>query len=231
MRPHLITLAIIAAVTPLSPALARVTTGFTVRPTVMHAGPAYSYPAVQRLRRSTRLTIFGCLRDWTWCDVGNRYDRGWVPQRDLAANYRGRRSSITWNIGILVLPFTFGSYWDTHYRTRPFYPQRSRWIHQDRSMPAPSLNPPPRRLDPASQAGPQPRGNPRIIGTVPTPSPVVPAHRPGRQGKQVSPDATPPQLPATAPAQVQTPQSNRDHNAPVDAPRNGAPDHKRKPHD
>ena len=78
MRNQLIALTLAAAVLPLSPAMARQSNGYVVRTTTMRAGPAYDYPAVQRLYRNSSVAVYGCLRDWSWCDVGNRYARGWV---------------------------------------------------------------------------------------------------------------------------------------------------------
>jgi len=127
MRKYLLTAALVAAAVPLSPALAREMSGFVVRSTVMRAGPDYDYPAVQRLRRDAGVTVHGCLRDWNWCDVSNRYDRGWIARQDIVVNYQGRRRGITAYLGIGILSFSFGNYWDSYYRSRPFYSQRSRW--------------------------------------------------------------------------------------------------------
>jgi hypothetical protein len=76
------------------------------------------------------VAVYGCLRNWSWCDVGYRSDRGWVAGRLLAADYRGRRRSVVSiapYLSILVLSFRFGDYWDNHYRSRPFYSDRDRW--------------------------------------------------------------------------------------------------------
>jgi len=112
---------------PTSAASAREMSGYIVRTTVMRAGPDYDYPAVQRMYRDTGVTVHGCLRDWNWCDVSNRYDRGWVARRDIEVNYQGRRRYIGSSMGIFILSFSFGNYWDSYYRSRPFYSQRPRW--------------------------------------------------------------------------------------------------------
>lgn len=132
MRKYMLTAALIVAALPLSAlptsaASAREMSGYIVRTTVMRAGPDYDYPAVQRLRRDTRVMVHGCLRDWNWCDVSNRYDRGWVARRDIEVSYQGRRRYIGSSMGIFILSFSFGNYWDSYYRGRPFYSQRPRW--------------------------------------------------------------------------------------------------------
>jgi uncharacterized protein YraI len=127
MRKILTTTTLAALVLAPAPALARTYSGWAVRTATMRAGPDYDYPPVQRIGRNARVAIFGCLNDWSWCDVGYRYDRGWVEGRDLVADYRGRRQGISSYLGIGILSFIFGNYWDSHYRGRTFYNERSRW--------------------------------------------------------------------------------------------------------
>ena len=127
MRKYILAAAVVAVVLPLSPALARVMTGYTVRPTEILSGPDGDYPTVRDLGPDSRLTVYGCLNDWSWCDVSYRYDRGWIAGEDIAVTYQGRRRAITPYIGLGVLSFMFGTYWDNHYRGRPFYSDRPRW--------------------------------------------------------------------------------------------------------
>lgn len=130
MRNYVLVAAVLAAALPISPAVARQMNGYTVRSTTMYAGPESDYPAVQRLRRNSGVVVYGCLSDWSWCDASNRYDRGWIAGRDIVVNYQGRRRSIMPSMGIGILSFVFGSYWDSHYRSRPFYAERPRWEQQ-----------------------------------------------------------------------------------------------------
>jgi hypothetical protein len=46
-----------------------------------------------------------------------------------------------------VVTFNFGSYWDSHYRNRPFYHDRDRWSRYDRDHHN-DHRPPPRRAMP-----------------------------------------------------------------------------------
>lgn len=141
MRKYLLAAALVAIGLPLAPAMARQMNGYTVRTTVMRAGPDYDYPSVQRLRRDSGVTVHGCLRDWNWCDVSNRYDRGWIPRRDIVVNFQGRRRYIGSSMGIVILSFSFGNYWDNYYRSRPFYSQRPRWEQHYNNNYQPSWGP------------------------------------------------------------------------------------------
>ena len=127
MRKLYLTAALVAAALPLSPALARTMSGYTVRPSEILAGPEEDYPAVGALGPDVSLVVYGCLSDWSWCDVSYGYDRGWIAGDDIAIDYQGRRSALSPYMGIGVLSFVFGTYWGEHYQGRPFYADRSRW--------------------------------------------------------------------------------------------------------
>jgi len=111
----------------------RTTTGYTVRRAWMRTGPDYYYPRLRRIKSGRAVRIYGCLRDWSWCDVSYQYDRGWIPGRDIAVSYQGRRHSVDTiapRVGIGILSFVFNVYWDNHYRDRDFYRERDRWERQ-----------------------------------------------------------------------------------------------------
>ena len=194
MRKLTLAAALVAVVLPMTPAMAREMDGYTVRSTWMRAGPDFDYPAVQRLRANVGVTVYGCLRNWTWCDVGTRYDRGWVRGRDLVVNYGGRRRGISANLGLGILSFVFGSYWDSHYRSRPFYSERPRWEQQytNRYRPewgprptAPSVTPQPYRPRVDQQPRPTPHTQPAPQQTyAPTAPRSVPQVQPGANHQQ-----------------------------------------------
>ena len=122
--------AVLVAGAALVPAAAQAATGFTTQPTQLRAGPDYDYPTIRMINPDRRVEIFGCLNDWSFCDVGYRSDRGWVDARDVVVDYRSRRTRLIDAgpyVGIGFLSFSFGNYWDNYYRGRPFYRERGRW--------------------------------------------------------------------------------------------------------
>ena len=130
MRKSILVAAALALATTASPALARQSQGYAVRSTSVLAGPDRRYPRVIRLRANAGLAVYGCLRDHGWCDVGYQSGRGWVPGGDIVISYRGRRRAVGMGLGITILGFSFGSYWDNYYRSQPFYAERPRWEHE-----------------------------------------------------------------------------------------------------
>jgi len=139
--------------------------------------------------------VYGCLPDYTWCDVGIYGSRGWV-----AATYLQYYWGDQWvylpayapRIGVPIVTFVLGTYWGDHYRHRSWYRERERW---ERSPPR-SL-PPPRR---------SPGFHPRL---------PPPAHPPARVMRQsdwarpAQPMNRPAARPATRPAARPAPQSKR----------------------
>ncbi|MEN3950235.1 hypothetical protein [Iodidimonas sp. SYSU 1G8] len=142
--------AVLVAGAAFLPGAANAANGFTVERTELRAGPDYDYPTVRVIRDGRNVDIYGCLRDWSWCDVGYRSDRGWVAGEDLVVDYRGRRQGIVTAapyLGIGVLSFSFGNYWDNYYRGRPFYSERNRWERHYHDHYRPNWGPRPDRRD------------------------------------------------------------------------------------
>jgi uncharacterized protein YraI len=104
--------------------------GYVTGNVSLRAGPDSSYPTVVRLRAGTPVEIEGCVDDWAWCDVSIRDDRGWVSGAYLQEEYQGRRVLVRdygVRIGLPIIAFAFGDYWDNHYRGRSWYGSRDRW--------------------------------------------------------------------------------------------------------
>lgn len=104
--------------------------GYVTGSVYLRAGPDSSYPRVARLHRGTSVVIEGCVDDWSWCDVSTRNDRGWLSANNLQHEYEGHRVLVPRygvQIGIPIISFVFGSYWDDHYRSRSWYRDRDRF--------------------------------------------------------------------------------------------------------
>lgn len=85
----------------------------------MRAGPSTDYPVVTVVPGGAQLTVYGCLADRSWCDVGRGAARGFVAARYLQVAAGGR----TVVVAAAALPVvTFdAAYWHVHYRAYPFY--------------------------------------------------------------------------------------------------------------
>ncbi|HXF54361.1 MAG TPA: SH3 domain-containing protein [Hyphomicrobiaceae bacterium] len=96
----------------------------------MRAGPSISFPVVEVIPDNSQVTVFGCVRDYEWCDVVWRDARGWV-----SASYLEHLSDGTYvpiveygpTVGLPIVTFSVETYWDRHYRHRPWYRERVRW--------------------------------------------------------------------------------------------------------
>ncbi len=115
-----------------APALAEAATrGFATANVNMRSGPSTAYPAVVVIPDGAPLTIHGCLSDTPWCDVSFSYGRGWVAGRYIQALYRQNRVYVEpryyRDLGVPVITFEVGRYWDRYYRDRDFYRERDRW--------------------------------------------------------------------------------------------------------
>jgi uncharacterized protein YraI len=105
-------------------------TGYVTTNLNVRAGPGVQYPAVSVFPPGARVNIIGCTRGFGWCDVSARGVRGWVSGSYLDIrhqNRRGRAPAVGAQIGLPIISFSIGSYWDNHYRGRSWYNQRSRF--------------------------------------------------------------------------------------------------------
>ncbi|MEN3976217.1 DUF6600 domain-containing protein, partial [Emcibacter sp. SYSU 3D8] len=105
-------------------------TAYIAESTALRAGPDDDYPVVRSVREGRIVNVYGCLADWSFCDVSVRSERGWIDAEDLLVDYRDRRrllADVGPYAGIGQVSFRFGSYWDSYYRGLPFYMERGRW--------------------------------------------------------------------------------------------------------
>ena len=96
----------------------------------LRAGPDSSYPSVVMLPAGAEVAIQGCVDGWSWCDVAAGNERGWVAGNFLQEEYQGQRVLVPQygvQIGIPVVSFVFGTYWDDNYRNRSWYGNREHW--------------------------------------------------------------------------------------------------------
>lgn len=96
----------------------------------MRAGPSTEFPVVDVVPGHARVTVHGCVRAYAWCDVTWRDARGWVSASYLDAYYRERYVPLVGygsRIDLPIVSFAFETYWDDHYRHRPWYNRRAYW--------------------------------------------------------------------------------------------------------
>lgn len=139
----------------------------------LRAGPSTFYPIVSVLGPGTPVQLFGCEPNFGWCDVQQGLNRGWVDAWLLQAAGPGGPVVVASSAPMLGLPivtFTIGNYWDTWYRGRPWYSNRAVYVNYWNRFPR--GRPPPR---------PRPRPRPPPMVRPPPRPPVVrppPAARP-----------------------------------------------------
>ena len=173
----------------------------------LRAGPDSDYPRVRWLPEGTPVDVQGCLPDYRWCDVIIEDDRGWIHARYLSYPYQNEYAPvITYGavIGLPILGFSIWSYWDDHYRRRPWYDDRSRW--EDRR----AYPPPPPNYRPPSYRPPQ-YGPPEYRPPLPRPpefrppQPRPPEVRPPRPPDVRPPEYRPPEIRPPRPSPPQFP--------------------------
>lgn len=211
--------------------------GVALRSGTLRSGPGVDYPAVDHISHGDELHIFGCVTDYSWCDVSNDESRGWFPGSRIGFDENGDTVVLSDDgpsLGIGIIGYDAGIYWDTYYRGRPFYRQRQRWVaygnvHSRYRGPvisplvgsARGRNPPP---PPTNYQRPYiaPQGNNRGPGVTPNyvrpvPPPVATVHNPPPVHNWHPPVNT-------APVRTHNPPPPANHSAPpANAPRRGAP--------
>lgn len=120
-----------AAMLLLAPAIAEAAAGYSTANVNMRSGPSTQYPAVTVIPAGESVQIHGCLADVPWCDVSFYGGRGWVAGRYVQTAYQQRRVYVEPQyyrpLGIPVVTFSVGNYWDRYYRGQDFYRDRDRW--------------------------------------------------------------------------------------------------------
>jgi uncharacterized protein YraI len=160
------------------PALAQAADGFVTGNVNLRAGPDVGYPLITSIPTGTPVSIQGCTDGWEWCDVITMGTRGWAAGSFIQYRYQNQPVMVQdygARIGIPIISFVIGTYWNNYYRDRPFYRQRNYWYQRPivhRPPPRPAHRPP-SRPQPGGNRPPPPRpgiGNPGH-GNKPTPGP------------------------------------------------------------
>lgn len=133
--------------------------------TSLRAGPDRGYPQVAWLSAGAGVYVHGCVNGYYWCDVSSGPVRGWANARHLNYLYQGRQVAIYGygpRIGLPIIGYSAGTYWDSYYRDRPFYGRRDYWNNWHPGTPAP------RYVAPQQQFGPAPH-QPHYVAPQPHP--------------------------------------------------------------
>jgi uncharacterized protein YraI len=96
----------------------------------MRAGPSTEFPVVVTVPEAYRVTVYGCVDDYEWCDVDWRGRRGWVYADYIDYLYEGRYVPVmryASRIDLPIVTFSLNSYWADYYRDEPWYDERARW--------------------------------------------------------------------------------------------------------
>ncbi len=116
-----------------APGLAQAADAYLAGDADLRAGPDSSYPLIDQIQAGTEVDVQGCTEGWAWCDVIVYGDRGWVAGNYIEYEYRDQPVPLPdygARIGIPIISFAIGNYWDRHYRGRPFYGERDDWYRR-----------------------------------------------------------------------------------------------------
>jgi uncharacterized protein YraI len=215
-------------------AVAAAENAVTTHPADVYAGPDDSYPMVAQLDADAPVQVMGCLDDWSWCDVAFGDNRGWLYAPDIVYDYEGGYVpfyTYAPSLGVPMVQFTIGNYWDRYYHGRPWYGQRDEWEHRELHHrrpegPPPSAGPPPRsaRVErPSHGTQPEP---PMRLGSAERPRREAEQHDGARDNGAVRPDARPPE--PRAPERVVPPDPSRENRS-NKAERAAPPPHEEHP--
>lgn len=199
------TMAALLGLALLLPAAAWAQIAYTNRDVNLRAGPNREFPLVMWIPGGVQVYVNGCVDGWTWCDVTVGEERGWVYADFLSYDYFGQPVTIVSGgatLGLPLITFSIGTYWDNYYRYRPWYGNRSYWYNRPPTWwyrpappppPRPIVRPPPPR--PPHWNAPPPR--PPSSGRPPPNRP--PEYRPQPQPRPPQGQPRPPQTQPGAP--------------------------------
>ena len=156
-------------------------TANVVTAVVLRAGPSTEYPLVATLPPGAVVEVFGCEENYGWCDVQLGPDRGWVDAAYLqmaAPSGPVVVADAGVVLGLPIVAFTFGTYWDRWYRGRPWYARRPYYYNYWNRYPHGRPPPPPHMRPPIRPPRP-----PMVRPPPPRPPGVRPPYRPPDAGR------------------------------------------------
>lgn len=186
---------------------------YTNRDVNVRAGPNREFPLVMWVPGGVQVYVNGCVDGWTWCDISVGDQRGWVYADFLSYQWSGQPVTVFSAgpvIGLPLISFSIGSYWDNYYRYQPWYGNRYYWYNRPPTWwhrppppppPRPIVRPPPPR--PPNWSAPPPR--PPSGGRPPPNRP--PDYRPPSQPRPPTVQPQPMPRPPTAQPQPRPPSS------------------------
>ncbi|MGH7224127.1 MAG: SH3 domain-containing protein [Gemmataceae bacterium] len=198
---------IVASILLAVPLAASAADGYVTGNVNMRAGPDVQYPVVTVVPAGTPISIQGCTAGWEWCDVVSYGNRGWIAGNFIQYQYDDQPVLLPAygaRIGIPIVTFVIGTYWNNYYRNRPFYRDRARWYSRpiQRRPPPRPLNTPLKPIHTSARPGhrPQPTGGrpkprPQPTGARPKSHPKPTGARPQSRPKPTGarPENRPPQ--------------------------------------
>ena len=211
-------LPLLAVLAPSQVKAQQVQQAFTNQLADLRAGPSHDYPLVTQLVAGVQLAVTGCTDAYYWCDVLLPDGlRGWVHAQGLSYSHQGQSLPLSQygpSLGIPLLVFNVGSYWGSHYQSRPFYNEPRYWGGRPPSryaqQPQAQYNMP---LPPNSTIGQAPGIVSPTTGIVGGPPPGIIGPPPGVAGNRPPGiiGVPPPNLPSGYPVSPQGPRPYYGH--------------------
>jgi len=191
------------------PLAASAQNAFTAQAVNMRAGPDRSFPLVAWIPAGAAVQVFGCVEGWRWCDTAWGPHRGWVWSQALQTTFQSQPSIIFYGgptLGIPLVTFSIGTYWNSFYRNRPWWDNRNYWFNRPPPPRPPAWRPPPPGWHPPPAVRPPPPGvrppPPPSVRPPPRPNPPPPSVRPPPRPMPPPPTTSPgpgPRPPAAQP--------------------------------
>jgi uncharacterized protein YraI len=144
---HFAVLLFLLGLSALAPTRSDAADAYVIGAVSLRAGPDIGYPSIMTLPAGMPVSVYGCTDGWEWCDVQAEDNRGWVSGQFLQYDYQNQRVLLPdygARVGIPIVAFVLGAYWDQHYRSRSWYRDRDSWSHRTfahRPPPRPTMQP------------------------------------------------------------------------------------------